>query len=208
MTILGRIASSLPDFVTATIFFITWIAPDTLGGNAVRDLMLVILLEFLVVHSSGFFGGVVFADEVPRLKRTLSILGLGTFYLLFAVGFSFAFSVWWPALVMLWLLLGKISAIWFAPVTHEQERTRQMTFWGISALFYVIGIFATTLLPMPEFGVTGSGSTYDIPGEGLWVDYPHKVIGFGTLYFVTLGYFKLSYREKQIIFDGEKLESR
>lgn len=207
MTSTGRIASALPDFVTATIFLITWIAPSTLGESSVRNLMLIMLLEFLVVHSSGFFGGIVFSDEIPRFKRTLSILALGAIYLIFAAGFSYAFSVWWPALAMLWLLLGKISAIWFAPVTREKERTRQMTFWGVSAVIYIIGIFATTLLPMPEFGVTGSGSAYNIPGEGLWVDYPNKVIGFGTLYFAALGWFKLSYREKQIVMNGEKSRS-
>lgn len=195
----GRISSALPDFITAAIFLITWVKPDTLGEYMVRNLMLVMLLEFLVVHCSGFFGGVVFSDEIPRLKRTLSIMGLGTIYLLFATGFSFVFSVWWPALAMLWLLLGKISSIWFAPVTPEQERTRQMAFWGISAFMYIIGIFATTLLPVPEFGVTAGGSDYDIPGEGIWVDHPNKVIGFGALYFAALGYYKLAYRGKQIL---------
>lgn len=48
-------------------------------------------------------------------------------------------------------------------------------------------MFATTLLPIPKFGVSEEVVRgQKLPGGGLWIDEPHRVIAFGFLYFTAL----------------------
>lgn len=55
-------------------------------------------------------------------------------------------------------------------------------------MFYLAFVFVTTLLPMPKLGITPAVvDAQDLPGSGLWIDEPHRVIAFGFLYFSTWG---------------------
>ena len=55
--------------LTALVFLAAWIAPLHWGGNWWATWMLVMLLEFLVVHSGGFIGQVVLSPAVSRAAR-------------------------------------------------------------------------------------------------------------------------------------------
>ena len=67
--LIERLATALPDAVTAGVFAYIWIAPLALGEGAVRNAMLLMLVEFVLVHASGFLGGVVLAEEASRRSR-------------------------------------------------------------------------------------------------------------------------------------------
>lgn len=48
--------------------------------------------------------------------------------------------------------------------------------------------FFTTLVPMPALGITPEVvAGQHLPGSGLWVDQPQRVIAFGFLYFAAVG---------------------
>ena len=67
-----------------------------------------------------------------------------------------------------------------------------MSDWGISALAYLGGVFATLMLPLPRLGLTGDVvAAADLPGSGEWVDKPHTVVAFGLIYFAVLATGKL-----------------
>ena len=74
--------SSIPDFALAGVFLLTWVAPTALGDRMIGYLMLLKPLEFLNVHSAAFMGSVILRP-LSRGKKTLGVIGVGSFYTLF-----------------------------------------------------------------------------------------------------------------------------
>jgi hypothetical protein len=163
--------------------------PTSVGAEWVKTLMIVMLVEFLVVHSGGFIGMTVVDPSKSRATKAAVVLGFGALYLLFAGAFSLAFGEWWPLAAFGWLLLGKFAVVLFAPVAGPQERARQGFLMGTSVAAYVGGVFFTTIVPMPQLGVDDAvRAAAAIPGSGLWVEQPHRVLAFGLLYFALMAW--------------------
>jgi hypothetical protein len=52
-------------------------------------------------------------------------------------------------------------------------------------------VVLTAVLPLPRLGlIEALLPQLEIPGSGLWVDDPHRVIAFGLLYFAVLSWSK------------------
>ena len=98
-----RALNALPDTITSATFLCAWIAPDLIGYDRVRDLLLLMLIEFIVMHSGAFTAVTLGAENLSRTKRALSLAGLTAFYLIFILGFSLAFGSTWPIWAFLWL---------------------------------------------------------------------------------------------------------
>lgn len=186
---LRRVAAATPDAATASFFVYTWIHPLGFGTTLVGDLLVLMLLEFLLVHSGAFIGNIVLSPTTTRWKKTLGVLGFGAFYMLFVLGFAFGMNRPWAIQVFLWLLVARLAMVWLAPVPRDDEIKRQQALWGCSVLFYILGVFATVILPIPEFGMTadvraqlGIAAT----GKGLWQQKPQTVLAFGMLYFTAM----------------------
>lgn len=192
---LGRLAAALPDALTALAYLSTWCFPLAWDRGAVRYLVLVMLVEFLVVHSGGFLGMTVFDEQAPKRRQTLAIAGFGLLYLLFAAGFAVAFESWLPILTFVWLLGAKFAMVWLRPVAKAEERDRHMAFWGLSVVAYLAATFAGVLLPLPRLGL-GSAVVpqLGLPGSGLWVEQPHTAIASGMIYFGLLAWAKWAWR--------------
>jgi hypothetical protein len=179
--------AALPDLALAATFLITWFAPQTFGTGKVKVLLLVMLLEFLVVHSAGFMG-VVAVSDMSKGRKTGAILGLALFYTLFAAAFSLGFSSWWPLLAFWGLILNRLLGVLVGQPPDGREKAFIMTGWGVGAAVYLLGVFATTFPPLPRLGMTERlVRSLELPGSGLWVDEPHRVLAFGALYFTLIG---------------------
>jgi hypothetical protein len=191
--ILRGLGAAAPDLLLAGTFLWCWIDPLAWRRTLVAELMLVMLVEFLVVHSGPFLGILVMGEDsgTSRATRLKMLLGLGAVYLLFAGGMSAAFEAWGPVLLFVWLIGAKLIAILLGRSPDRSEQGRQMAFWGLSVVFYLGAVFATLFLPLPQFGVTHSGAYYGIPGSGEWVSHPEIPIAAGLLYFSALGVSKV-----------------
>jgi len=191
---LARVFAGLPDAITALAFLATWIAPSSLGSTAVKTGVLVVLMEFFVIHSTGFMLATVFNVRVSSLRRTLAVLGFAAFYAAFVALISVIFEEWWPLLVLAWLVGAKVSLIWFAPVERGTEQQRQMGLLAISTAAYLFAVILTVAVPMPSLGITGAGPDYGLTGGGAWIDKPYTAIAAGTIYFALLAWAKLSWK--------------
>lgn len=190
--LLRRMALALPDALTCGCFALTWIEPLRFGADAVKTGLIVMLLEFLVVHSSGFFAVLVYDPEASRARRTLCVLGLGLFYLLFVLAWAASFGEWWPLGAFAWLIGSRLGSIWIDPLPLEDERTRQIVFWAVSVVLYLGGVVATVATPLPHFGMPPElVPSLGLSGGGVWIEEPHRVIAFGALYFGGLAAVKL-----------------
>ena len=186
-----RLAFALPDAVSAATFAVIWVAPLAFGAHAVRNGMLLMLIEFIMVHSAGFLGGLLFASDKSRKARVAALLGMGLFYTGFVAAFCLAFDAWWPLGAFGWLLLGKFIVIMDRSAISEEKKQRMQTGWGLSVAAYIGGVFLTSILPMPRLGMSAEVQPqFGLPGSGLWVEEPHRVIAFGLLYFGFLSWSK------------------
>jgi hypothetical protein len=187
----GRVFAAAPDALTALCYAVTWLAPFAWSQGAVKTLMLVMLMEFLVVHSGGFLGATVLADDVSKAKKSLALVGFGAFYLLFATAFSLAFQAWWPVLTFAWLLGSRFALVWLSPLPREDEKSRQMSLWALSVAAYLFAVFMGVLLPLPRLGVSEAVvGQLGLAGSGLWVEKPHTVLCSGLLYFSVMAWSK------------------
>lgn len=191
--LMQRLLAAGPDTLTSAIFLLAWIAPGFLGATRVKDLMLTMLIEFIVMHSSAFYAGIAGMTDVSRLKRLGLITALSAFYLIFVLGFSFGFHSTWPIWAFAWLFVSRFMHLWTSTATSAENTQRMMSSWVISALAYLGGVFATIILPLPALGLTPAAiAALQIPKNmsGLWIDKPWTVMAFGVLYFGVLAWSK------------------
>jgi len=181
------LTAALPDLALGGTFLLAWVAPVPLASGVLAHLTLVMILEFIIVHSSAFAGGVMFGTASPRAKAA-ALLALGGFYTIFVGGFSLAFHTLWP-LASFWLLtLNRMLGVLLGQAPAGDERAFVQCSWVASVLFYMAGAFLTLLLPLPRLGLTGAVLAHqNLMGSGMWVDQPHRLAAFGFLYFTAVG---------------------
>lgn len=184
------VVTALPDFAFAGAFALAWVAPLRFGDRTVHRLVFVMLLEFIVMHSTAFLGALM-ATPAPRPRKAALFAGLLAFYALFAAGFALSAGEAWPLTAFLTLTLAKFpSVVLFAPDRPARESVQAQ--WAAMAILYLLGAFLTLLLPVPRLGVTPEVvALQQFQGSGLWIEQPHRVMAFGTLYFAGLGCFEL-----------------
>ena len=60
---IARLIGALPDALTGCACLVVWVAPLALGQGAVKTVVLMMLMEFLLVHGTGFFTDVKIETE-------------------------------------------------------------------------------------------------------------------------------------------------
>lgn len=185
--------AALPDICTALAFLLVWASPLRFGPFSVKTAMLTMLLEFFLIHATGFFTAFVNTPGASRTKRIGSLLGLSVFYVLMIGAFSWSFGAWWPLLGFAWLLVGKILWVRAHPVVDADDTMFwQMAAWAGSVVAYLFACFATIIPDIPRWGMTEAiQPRFGLTGGGVWVDEPHRVVAFGVVYFTALAVGKL-----------------
>ncbi|MBI2432205.1 MAG: hypothetical protein HYV26_04985 [Candidatus Hydrogenedentes bacterium] len=174
------------DFALAGSFLITWIAPETFGERTVHKFTFMMLLEFLVVHSTGFFGAIGARDATLRARVLQYGLLLG-FYCLFAAAFSASYGGPWPLIAFVVLTLNKLPNVVIRPPDSDAQMV-VMANWAIMTALYLGGVFLTVMYPVPPLGITPEVITrqqFDV--GGLWPEEPYRVMAFGAFYFAGMG---------------------
>lgn len=184
---LARIISAAFDLALAGLFLVTWLNPNASIARPVEWMLLLMLLEFITVHSSAMLGS-IWAGAEPREKRLRTIGWLTLMYSLFVGAFSAAFSTWAP-FVGFWILTANrlFGMVVGGQPGPEAKRDAERS-WARSVFLYVIGAFVTTFLPVPRLGLTREVmETIDLAGSGVWVSEPWRVLAFGTFYYGLAG---------------------
>ena len=188
---IARLLGATPDALTGLACVLTWMFPFALGQGAVKTIVLMMLMEFLLVHGTGFFTGIVFADEMAKARRLLLMSGLLCFYGLFVAAFCFSFKAWWPVWMFLWLVLSKAAWVFLSSRDRAQEAQRQLQAWAFSTAAYIGAVFAGLLLPLPRLGLTEAVvPQLGLPGSGEWIERPQTAVAGMAFYFFALAAFK------------------
>ena len=184
-----NVISSVPDFLMGLAFLVTWIEPTAIGEDMVPYLFQVMLVEFIIIHSAGFMGAVIYGDE-SKAKKVKFLLGLSLFYLVFILGFSLGFRSWWPVIAFGGLMFNRMMSVFTGQAEKGKENEFVKNMWGINVFCYLVSIFIAILLPLPELGVTSESLSHlDMSGD--FVDEPHRMMAWGFLYFTFVGYFEV-----------------
>lgn len=175
----------------SALFLAAWVAPGNLPAKTITYLVLTMVLEFVIVHSSAFMG-VLYVTPMDKWKKLGSMAGLGAFYTLFVIAFSVAFKSWWP-LTSFWLLmLNRMLGALFGQSPAGREKDFVMYSWVVSVVLYLGLVFATVMAPIPRFGMTVEVVAAEgLPGGGAWVDEPHRAVALGFFYFLGQGLWEL-----------------
>ena len=185
--ILSRATASIPDLITATFYFTAWVAPTLLGPQWVRSLLAAIVIEFLVMHASAFYGfGIAKRDD--RLARRAVILGVLTCAYLVPIGAIAIFmQTLAPVLSFIWLFTSRFAFILLNPATAAEETKRVQWLWVVSLATYFVGVILTNKLPLPALGLTADFvASLSISGHpNPQAQPPQLTIAFGLLYFVV-----------------------
>jgi hypothetical protein len=183
----GAVAAAVPDGLTALAFVVVWCAPFAVGALSVKTAMLTMLLEFFLIHATGFFTAFAGDAGTPRGRRVALLLGLSLFYLLMIGAFAWSFREWWPLAAFAWLAVGKIAWTWRMRRDTPDARMTQMAGWAASVVAYLGGCLLTIMMPIPRLGMTADlQPRFGLSGSGLWIDEPHRVVAFGVVYFGLL----------------------
>lgn len=184
---LRRIASAAPDLTLGASYLITWASPTAFGARSLRYLMFMVMLEFIVIHSAALMG-VVAISNATRSVKSLLMIGLAAFYSSFVVAFAHDFGAWWPVSAFWLLTLNRLTGVLFSTAPSGQEQFAMWAGWTTSVVLYLGWIFVTGLVPMPQLGISAAvAAANDLPGSGLLVDEPYRLVAFGAAYYLSTG---------------------
>jgi hypothetical protein len=193
----ARLGSAMPELFASALYFVAWISPSSLSAELLRSLVLAMLVEFLVLHSTAFLTAFTAARVASPTRTALAILGLGIFYMLFAGAFALAFHSWMPVYVIGWLVGSRLVTLVVDP-RGDDEGGRQMGLWALGTLLYLLLAFATAIPPIPAFGVdSATVERMHLPGSGEWISEPQRPIAMGAFYFGLLGLAELRSGRRQ-----------
>jgi len=185
--LLAGVVTATPDFIAAGSCLITWLYPTWLGQRMVAHLVLVMLVEFIVIHSAGFIGVVVVGDS-SKPKKILALIGLGLLYSLFTGAFALGEHTWWPFTTFWVLIANRIMSVLISPAEDIRAFPVVIVLWAIGAALYLLGAVITSAAPIPALGITPAViAAQGFHVSGLWVDEPWRPLAFGVFYFAAFG---------------------
>lgn len=181
------VTTSLPDLALAAFFLTVWLDPFRFGEGMVGTLLLVMILEFIIVHASGFMAVIIFGQS-SRLKKILLLGGLGLVESIFVAGFCLSFGAWWPMASFWGLTVNRMLAVLLNPADGAGPGMFLGSQWAMSIVFYLGGTFLTLMAPVPALGMTQEVyPRLGLTGGGIWIEEPHRVVAFGVIYFAAQG---------------------
>lgn len=188
---LRGLAAAIPDFCIALFFLAAWFEPFRFGPGVIHALLLTMILEFIIVHSSGFMGVVSFSKGRSS-KKLLSLFGLGLLYTIFVGAFCLTEGVLWPLISFWALTVNRMLVVLLNRGPEDSPGLYLGASWGMSVVFYLGGCFLTLLAPVPELGLAPyEPADFGLTGSGEWIEGPHRVVAFGVVYFTLQGLWDL-----------------
>jgi hypothetical protein len=183
-----HLLKALPELVSAGILYVLWIEPQRFGPEWFKSGVLTMLLEFFVVHATGFMSVLMHDPETSKRKRSLQILGLSVFYVLMIGAFAWGFDAWWMLWAFGWLCFSKLQAIWSGGPPTEHHRLVAIASWALSVAVYLGAVGISVTQDIPALGATPElRDAAGFTGSGEWEREPWRALAAGVVYFIAMG---------------------
>lgn len=178
------VLGGLPLLALSWFLFNVWLDPLGIDdGGWVRIAAVLVLLEFVLLHSAAFMSAGPFV--CPRLwQRLVWFMGFGIVY----GGMFIVIANWSQGRYVFWMLLGVlISRLMTLVVLHDKRGTilmLQRSAVGIIVLLLTVFI---VFLPLPQLGMTEEVRfTAFGAADDLLSEYPHRTMAWGVVYFLLM----------------------
>ena len=161
-------------------------SPDALGAERVGWLFWTLIIEFLVVHSTGFMAAAAYsAADRPARLRSAAMFGFP--YLVLTGIFAIALRAWWP-FTSFWSLTANR---WLGPLIGRAAPKETQRFvivsWIVSLTLYSLVIPAAMVVAVPELGLAGRGIIPAGMQQSAGDPQLHRWMAAGGCYFVLNG---------------------
>ncbi|MFC1497939.1 hypothetical protein ACFLS1_05635 [Verrucomicrobiota bacterium] len=190
------VMGTAPCWMIAVLFLRTWQTPMAIDeGRWVKLSVGIMVLEFILVHSGGFFAACSQRKDktgkpINKSHRIKLMSGLVCVYTMFAVSFSLAFDSWTLFWIFCWVTTSRFLTMLF----NAKDGPRMMIYRsGVSVLLYVSSAFISVFVKLPRGGITKEvlNQVYPGRGSGEWEKNPQQALLAGMLYFGFLGLWEL-----------------
>jgi len=185
---IAGVLRALPDLASAALFLALWIEPQRFGLEWFRAGVLALLLEFFVLHASGFLAVMANDPESPRRTRLLWVGGLGAGYLIFVALLGYSLDAEWMIAAFVWFCVSKLLGV-LRETPTERDRFHAIAGWAMGVVLYLGAVFATVTFDIPELGATAAlrdAAGFDAEG-GVWEAEPQRALAGAALYFALAG---------------------
>jgi hypothetical protein len=183
-----HVLKALPELISAGLLFALWAEPARFGADWFKSGVLTMLLEFFVVHATGFMSVLMYDPETSKSKRSLQIGGLSVFYFLMVSAFAWGFNAWWMVGAFAWLCFSKLQAIWGGGTPTEHDRFVAMASWALSVAVYLGAVGLSVAYDIPRLGATDAiRDAAGFTGGGEWEREPWRALAGGVAYFAVMG---------------------
>ena len=180
-----------PDAVTSCWCLFVWMYPLAYGTDAVKGVVLMMLMEFILLNATGFFTAIPFMIDLGRGTRVAMLLGLCLVYLVLIAAFALPFHALWPFAAFGWLAFGKLVWVLRNRRVNDNDQMWLMGGWAFSVAAYLGAVGAGATMNLPVLGIVPAiVPSLHMPGSGEWMDTPHKAVAAGVFYFAALALFK------------------
>lgn len=194
ISFLSSLYSCLSFWALSALFVVAWWKPYWLeNGQWVKYGVGVMVLEFIVIHSSGFSQQLAFSNGKNDKERKKLILGLSLIYLIFGAGIAAGFKSW-SLLIAFFMMVGpRYLFLWMGKEIKNKKKVQLEV--AVSTLSYLILVAASVFIKLPRGGITYRllEEVYPDRGNGSWERHPQQALGVGVVYFFILGAFELFY---------------
>ncbi len=176
----------------ATQFLLVWMHPEKYSVSLINDLSILIIFEFIMVHSGVF---------MTALPKKISLFVFVPFYGLFAFGFNA--SVVDTNIIYIYLSTVFSRMLFAFADVSEETRMQQLGKAAIKCTFYFFLMFAVAFghFFIPELGLTQEflqNSNYFsvVKSSGLFIEKPYIPMCMGFLYYLipVLYFFYVIYK--------------
>lgn len=179
------LSGGLPLLIVAATLVLIWIDPQSVAGGAWLKLgAMMILLEFLLLHSGAFMavGPIVCKKAWQQAAWFAACTAL---YGLFFVGVA----SWIGQVYVAWLLAGVVlSRLLTLLILRDRRATILMLQRSALGMVLLILTMVICLIPFPDLGITEAAryEAFGSPDDAL-SEHPERFIAWGVLYFLIMG---------------------
>ncbi len=175
-----RALSAMPDLMLVAFCLMLWFQPEAVSRGFIATLCLVMMIEFLTIHSTLFIpiGAALLGAKMNIFVALVMIAGA---YVSVAAALSYALDTWWPTVFFAWLLFSRFGlpfllARWEG-LSADFERE-----WLLSTLLWLVLAVPAFMLPIPALSVDTV-----MP----YINQPENWVVFAIAYFSLLALYKL-----------------
>lgn len=181
---LRAVGATASHLVMAAIYAVGWVSAYALGPHFPDDLSLLMVFEFLFLHSAGFILGF---RAMPRVPNWLVI----PMYLPVVVFLAVQASSWLLLVFFGWHL---VSGAWSEVELGDREIGPMLVKYFPILLLFGAATMAALLLPWPELGWASVPSRLGWTFEDSGRTVRHVVPVWGTLYFTGRAAWEILFR--------------